>query len=80
VEAVLEISEDEVTRMRAIEREIFLMDQASLREIQYDKGLQEGLREGRQEGRQEGYQAAQAESREQIRQLQEEIRRLREGR
>jgi hypothetical protein len=68
VEAVLEISEDEVTRMRAIEREIFLMDQASLREIQYDKGLQEG------------YQAAQAESREQIRQLQEEIRRLREGR
>jgi predicted transposase/invertase (TIGR01784 family) len=46
VEALMEISKDEVAQTQALRREIFLMDQASLRALQYDKGREEGRQEG----------------------------------
>ena len=56
VEVVYEVSEDELARARALRREIFLMDQASLRAIQEEKGRQEGWIKGIEEGRTEGRQ------------------------
>ncbi|MDR0656469.1 MAG: Rpn family recombination-promoting nuclease/putative transposase [Treponema sp.] len=58
VDVLMEVSEDELAQMRAIEREIFLMDQASREdyheEIGYNRGLAKGLAKGLEKGRQEG--------------------------
>jgi predicted transposase/invertase (TIGR01784 family) len=42
VDVLMEVNEDELARLRAIHREIFLMDQASREDYRYEKGLQDG--------------------------------------
>jgi thymidylate synthase len=77
VGVLMELSEDERNEMLAESREKFLWDQRGREEYRYEQGLLQGREKGREEGRTEGYQAAKAEDQEHIRQLEEEIRRLR---
>ena len=54
VGVIMELSEDERTRMLAEAQEKYRRDEEARREYRYQVGRQEGRHEGRQEGRQEG--------------------------
>jgi predicted transposase/invertase (TIGR01784 family) len=50
---LMELSEDEQTRLLVESREKFLWDQWGRRKYEYDMGLEEGTERGREEGRRE---------------------------
>jgi predicted transposase/invertase (TIGR01784 family) len=53
VGVIMELSEDECTRLLAEEREKYRRDEEARREDAYEEGEKKGKQEGRQEGRQE---------------------------